>query len=162
MDISNLTVVALGRGLKSYEGLKLAAGSYPVDDQVRGVGTLKVGESHEARVANAIPWQQLCCLLLDKLNSQTAQSTTDDVIAGFLSGALKEDLKQRAEQLKPRGQSCLDRILGVTKRQVSGAVTGQIVLIPVRADVQVTHLTEASVVASEFELQDAISGYEQR
>lgn len=129
--ISDLVVVAIRRGIKAFEDTKLPPGQYPVDSHVRVIGQLKVGEPHPAKIANDIPWQRLCCLLLDKLNATTAQATTDEVIEAFLRGALSDELKQRAEAFKPRVQGLVDRILGVTRRTVSGAVTGNIVLMPV-------------------------------
>ena len=159
MNITNLTAVAMKRAIKAYDDIKVQSGQYHIDEIIRVVGMLKVGEPHDAKVANTIPWQQLCCLLLGKLNAATSQSVTDEVIESFLRGSLKDDLATQIEVLKPRVQACLDRILGTTTREVSGAVTGNVVLMPVvvdgtRAEQKITHITEGRGVWDGAFLED--------
>lgn len=91
-------------------------GEYYFEATIRVQGSMKVAPPHQQRVAAKIHWQRVCAHLLGKLNGVTIESVLREVLER------NGELTEQAKETEARAKAAMEKILGVTKEEVRGAV----------------------------------------
>lgn len=126
--LTKLGQAALFRSTKIQEKSKLdkpRPGTHKVNVVLRIRGEIKVGRPYPQAVTAGVPWQKLCGVLLGKLNTATAQKVTAEAL---LSHVREAHLGEESEEIKKVAQECMGRIVRSSTKQVSGKVTGSLVV----------------------------------
>lgn len=97
-------------------------GTHLIDVVAQVRGELKVGEDHDTRQPNAIPWQRIATRLLGKVNASTRRK----VIADSLQAEARD-----ADDIKAEAQKVVDELLEETIVTRSGAVRGELIAVNV-------------------------------
>lgn len=99
---------------------KVEPGSHEIDVVAQVRGELKVGEDHDAKQANAIPWQRIATRLLGKVNASTRRSVIANSLQAEADGA---------DEIKAEAQAVVDELLEETIIVRSGAVRGELIAV---------------------------------
>ena len=117
-SLSNLAAIALSKFPTPKAARKgMTVGEHTVDETIRIVGTVKVGEDYEQTVSQSIQWQKLALAAMSRLNSDVVES---------LVRRINEDLPQEAADLSERINKIWGEISESAKQTVQGKVTAKL------------------------------------
>lgn len=112
-------VIEKGAQLGTFRHL-VKPGRYTVDTLIRLRGEVTVGPDTEKRVSASIPWQQMCAVLLSKLNGVTVESVLAEALAAQKGdGSLLENINERA-------RTAVDKLVESTRQTVNGSVKARV------------------------------------
>ena len=117
-SLSNLAAIALSKFPTPKAARKgMTVGEHTVNETIRIVGTVKVGEDYEQTVSQSIQWQKLALAAMSRLNSDVVES---------LVRRINEDLPQEAADLSERINKIWGEISESAKQTVAGKVTAKL------------------------------------
>jgi hypothetical protein len=96
-------------------------GKHQGEASFRLVYDLTVGEDHEAEVSASVPWKAIAGILFGKLNEATREAVVRE--------ALADDFTIRDGASNEAGEAAIAKLIGSTRKIVSGKITGSAVLI---------------------------------
>lgn len=112
------------------------ATNHPIDALVRIRGTMEIGGDREQAVPAAVPWQQLCAVLL----SQMPGVDVGKALALVMQGNGK--LEAASEELGEAARAAMVALVGGTKRTVRGAVKLKVVVEEITTELAAIEASE--------------------
>ena len=132
-DVPSAALLAMGRlkhvnlaSNKTVEQIRegVPAGEYQGQVTVTLDYDITVGESHEAEVAQSVPWKQLAGILFGKLNP----ATRDKIVREALEASDAGGFQLRDDVVNKEAEQAIAQLMGMTRKTVAGKVTGTTVL----------------------------------
>lgn len=127
MTISAETALVLMKGEQIYRGPDAEAfrsavepGEYLIDTTVRIRGKLTVSPDKESAVSTAVPWRDICAVLLGMLNGVSVESVVRQALEGSGKVALL------AEQVDERAKKAMEVLVNRSVRTVRGSVKARV------------------------------------
>jgi len=116
--MDNLNALALSKfSLSKKTRAAVKPGEYEVDELVRVLGTIRVGEDYDQDIVAKIPWITLLGVALSKLNGVSIKSLVREA---FAAKGIDE------EKIKSEAQAAIDAIKKLGKTPCKGKVTASL------------------------------------
>ncbi len=104
---------------------EVPTGKHQGEVDFRLVYDITVGADHEAEVAQTVPWKALAGILFGKLNAATRDAVLRDALEASDGGGFEV----REGAVNDEAEAALKQLMGMTKKTVSGKITGSAVLL---------------------------------
>jgi hypothetical protein len=116
--MDNLTQLAVSK-FKLQKSVRnaIGAGDYEVDENIRVLGTIRVGEDYDQDIVGKIPWITLLGVALSKLNGVSMKSLVREA---FDAKGIDE------EKIKSEAQAAINAIKSLGQTTCKGKVTSDL------------------------------------